>query len=257
MVLYSKIIGKGFPILVFHGLFGNGDNWISFAKEFSSKYQIHLLDIRNHGNSFYSNKMDYDLISKDILVYLHHYKIDKPILIGHSMGGRAVMYFSMNYPSIPKKIIILDISPKSYPSTYYKNVIQVLKSVDFNCIQKRIELEEFLNPFIPDKETRSFFSKCTYRKKNGKLAFRFFLVGIENNYSCLINKELKNGIFNGPTLFLRGEYSNYLLIEDFFFIKKLFTKAKIILIKKAKHWIHIDNKIDFYKEVRNFLNQEI
>ncbi|WP_185852777.1 alpha/beta fold hydrolase [Blattabacterium cuenoti] len=254
MILHSRIFGKGIPILVFHGLFGSGENWISFAEKFSKTYQVHLLDIRNHGKSFFSEKMDYDLISEDLLEYINYYNLIHPILIGHSMGGRAVMKFSINYPSIPKKIIIVDIGPRSYSSTFHKKIIQVLKNVDFDIIKTRKDLDFFLKPFISSTEIRSFFSKCTYRKKDGKLAFRFFLLGIENNYSYLIQEEIQGGIFDNPALFLRGEYSDYLIHQDFFRIQKLFPKAKIVLIKKANHWIHVDNPIDFYREVSNFLS---
>ncbi|WP_185859894.1 alpha/beta fold hydrolase [Blattabacterium cuenoti] len=253
MILHSRILGKGMPILVFHGLFGSGENWISFAEKFSQTYQIHLLDIRNHGKSFFSEKMNYDLISEDILEYINYYDLIHPILIGHSIGGRAVMKFSINYPSIPKKIIIVDIGTRSYSSTYHKKIIQVLKNVDFDIIKTRRDLDLFLKHFISSPEIRSFFSKCTYRKKDGKLAFRFFLRGIENNYSYLIQQEIKGGIFDNHALFLRGEYSDYLIHQDFFRIQKLFPKAKIILIKKANHWIHVDNPIDFYREVSDFL----
>ena len=133
MILHSKILGNGSPILVFHGLFGNGENWISFANFFSKSYQVHLLDIRNHGKSFFSREMNYDLISKDIFEYIKHYNLSRPILIGHSMGGKAVMKFSIKYPFIPEKIVIVDITPKAYSfDTPQKNIIQILKKVNLN-----------------------------------------------------------------------------------------------------------------------------
>ncbi|ACY40053.1 alpha/beta fold family hydrolase [Blattabacterium sp. (Blattella germanica) str. Bge] len=255
MILHSKIFGLGPPILVFHGLFGNGENWNSFAKKFEKNYQIHLIDIRNHGMSFFSEEMDYDIISKDILNYIFYYELNDPILLGHSMGGRAVMKFSIKYPFIPKKIIIVDISPSAYVNEDHENLIHVLKKVNFDTIKTRKDLDGFLKPWIPDTGTRLFFSKCTHRQKNGKLCFRFFLFGIEKNYDRLIRQKIENGLYNGPTLFLRGENSNYLLPKDYDSILNLFPKAKILTIKKAKHWIHIDNPIDFYKNINIFLKK--
>ncbi|AER40867.1 MAG: alpha/beta fold hydrolase [Flavobacteriales bacterium] len=259
MILHSNIFGYGSFILVLHGLFGSGENWVSFAKEFSKNYQVHLLDIRNHGKSFFSRKMNYDLISEDILEYIRYYNIFNPILIGHSMGGRAVMNFSMTHPLIPKKIVIVDISPKAYTSTNKNknmNIIPILKSVDFNIINTRKDLDTFLTPLIQDSGIRSFFSKSTYRKRNGKLAFRFFLLGIEKNYFSLIHQKVKDGCYKNPALFLRGEYSDYILPKDYILIKKLFTNAKIITVRKSKHWVHIDNPIDFYKEISYFINEK-
>ncbi|WP_238784403.1 alpha/beta fold hydrolase [Blattabacterium cuenoti] len=257
IILHSKVLGNGPSMIVLHGLFGSGDNWISFAEKFGKDYQIHLLDIRNHGKSFFSEKMNYDLISKDILNYIHYHKLDHPILLGHSMGGKAVMSFSIKYPKIPGKIIVVDISPNIYTNTDQKKLISVLKKVDFNIIKTRKNLDCFLKPYIPDTEIRLFFSKCTYRKKNGKLDFSFFLFGIEKNYDSLIYNKINNGLYNGPTLFLRGEYSDYILPKDYDSILKLFPKAKILTIEKAKHWIHVENPIDFYEKIDLFLKEYI
>ncbi|WP_185869033.1 alpha/beta fold hydrolase [Blattabacterium cuenoti] len=256
MILHSRIFGSGIPILVFHGLFGNGENWNSFAKEFNKFYQIHLIDIRNHGKSFFSKKMDYDLISKDILNYIYYHRLDHPILLGHSMGGKSVMTFSTKYPCIPKKIIIVDISPNSYIHSDKKNLINTLKKVDFDIIKTKKDLDIFLEPWILNKKTRLFFLKCTHRRNNGKLSFRFFLFGIEKNYDRLIRYKIERGLYNGPSLFLRGENSNYIPFKDYDYIFNLFPKAKILTINRAKHWIHIDNPIDFYNEINVFLKKK-
>ncbi|WP_185863251.1 alpha/beta fold hydrolase [Blattabacterium cuenoti] len=255
MILYSKIYGVGSPILVFHGLFGNGDNWGSFAKKFEKFYQVHLLDIRNHGKSFVSHEMNYDVISEDILKYIYYYKLNHPILLGHSMGGRAVMTFSIKYPMIPKKLIIVDISPKAYINTNQKKLIHILKKVDFDVINTRKDLDLFLKRWIDDLKIRSFFSKCTQRQKNGKLCFYFSLSNIEKNYDNLIHKEIKNGSYHGPTLFLRGEYSNYLIDKDYHHIRKLFPRSKICTVNKSDHWIHVENPTDFHEKISVFLKE--
>ncbi|WP_185865022.1 alpha/beta fold hydrolase [Blattabacterium cuenoti] len=253
-ILSSKIFGLGPSILVFHGLFGNGENWISFANKFSSDYQIHLIDIRNHGSSFFSKKMNYDIISDDILNYINFYKLYNPILLGHSMGGRAVMNFSIKYPLIPKKIIIVDISPKFHD--VHHNFIPILKKVNFNLIKTRNDLNIFLKLYIKDSRIRNFFSKCVGINSNGKLYFRFYLKGIEKNYNILIKKNIKIGKYSGPTIFLRGEYSDYIPINDKKYIKKIFPKSLILTIKKSGHWIHVDNSKEFYKEICIFLNKK-
>ncbi|BBA17520.1 alpha/beta fold hydrolase [Blattabacterium cuenoti] len=255
MILHSNIYGSGSSILVFHGLFGNGENWVSFARKFENNYQVHLLDIRNHGKSFFSEKMNYDLISKDILEYIYYHKLNHPILLGHSMGGRAVMRFSIKYPKIPKKIIIVDISPKGRINNQ-KKLIHILKKVNFNIINTKKDLDFFLKKWISDLKIRSFFSyKCTKKQKNGKLCFHFSLLNIEKNYDSLIYEEIKNGSYYGPTLFLRGEYSNFILDKDYNYTRTLFPKSKIWIVKKSNHWIHIDNPMDFYKKISIFLNE--
>ncbi|WP_185872758.1 alpha/beta fold hydrolase [Blattabacterium cuenoti] len=253
MILYSQVFGQGDPpIIILHGLFGNGRNWMSFSQKISKYYQIHLVDIRNHGNSFCSTTMNYECISKDILYYINHYNLKNPIIIGHSMGGKAAIKFSLNYPLIPKKIIIVDICPKNYYNDDNYNILQALNSVNFNVIQTRKDLDIFLSSSIKNIKIRSFFLKSTNIKSNGKLSFSFFLYGISKNYHFLQEK-ITGGIYKNPTLFMRGEYSEYILYQDYSLIKKMFPNSYIITINNSKHWIHIDNPIDFYQKVYDFI----
>ena len=74
---HSKIIGSGSNhLIILHGLLGMGDNWKTIANKLSEyDYKIHLLDQRNHGKSFHSNIMNYDVMTSDVYNYINHKKI--------------------------------------------------------------------------------------------------------------------------------------------------------------------------------------
>ncbi|MFM7728010.1 MAG: alpha/beta fold hydrolase, partial [Flavobacteriales bacterium] len=86
------MIGSGKPMVILHGLFGSGDNWITFANTFAAKgFQIHLLDARNHGRSPHEPAFNYSVMAEDLQEYLLDHSLHDPILIGHSMGGKTVL----------------------------------------------------------------------------------------------------------------------------------------------------------------------
>ena len=89
--IHSKIIGSGTNhVLILHGLLGMGDNWKSIANKLSKDgYCVHLIDQRNHGKSFHSPKMNYDLMVEDVYNYLESHKIKRCVIMGHSMGGKT------------------------------------------------------------------------------------------------------------------------------------------------------------------------
>ena len=60
-----------------------------------NKYQIHLVDQRNHGKSFHNNLFNYEILATDLKNYIDHYKIKKFSLIGHSMWKNSMMFSSM------------------------------------------------------------------------------------------------------------------------------------------------------------------
>ena len=60
------------------------------------------MDARNHGESPHSPHHRYVDLAEDIHLFCKEHKIPKAVLIGHSMGGRAMMVFAMKYVSITR-----------------------------------------------------------------------------------------------------------------------------------------------------------
>jgi len=78
-ILNSKILGDSKKdLFILHGFLGMGDNWKTHAKIFSeNNYRVHLIDLRNHGKSFWSKEFSFEIMAQDILNYAKNYKIEK------------------------------------------------------------------------------------------------------------------------------------------------------------------------------------
>ena len=253
-ILNSKITGdKPQHLLILHGLFGQSDNFATLAKQFAEFYTVHAIDLRNHGRSFHSEEMSFEAMSNDILTYLNHHQISSCYLLGHSLGGRSVIEFSYKFPEKVDKLIVADMAPKAYPP-HHQGILKALNSVNFDLIEKRSDVEEILKQFIPDMGTRQFLLKNVYHAENGKYAFRFNLKTLTDSYEEMVGENLTNGTFDKPTLFLRGEKSNYILDEDFELIKAYFPQAIIETVSKAGHWLHAENPSEFFQKTVDFIN---
>lgn len=254
-ILNSKIFGENLkttPLLVFHGLFGMLDNWGSFGKDLGEQLPVHLIDLRNHGRSFHSESMSHDDLADDIAHYMDHYGIQKAHVLGHSLGGKAVMQFALKYPEKVEKLIVVDISPKAYPP-HHQGIIKALETVDFNTVGSRGEVETVLSQYIPEKSTIQFLAKNLYWDDDKKLNWRFNLKTLSEKYNEFVSNAIKFGVFEGDSLFIAGEKSNYILPQDEYGIKQQFPKAKIVTVKKAGHWVQAENPVDFAKVVKGFL----
>ena len=63
-MLYSLIEGEGKPLLILHGFLGMSDNWKTLAGEYAQTgFQVHVLDLRNHGRSFHSDEFNYEVMA--------------------------------------------------------------------------------------------------------------------------------------------------------------------------------------------------
>lgn len=255
-ILHSKIIGDSNKhVIILHGFLGMGDNWKTHAKKIAIEgFTVHLLDLRNHGRSFWDNDFSFNSMADDICNYIKFKNISDADFIGHSMGGNLAIYLSNKVPDILNKIVIVDIVPKKYDSVH-KDVFSGLKSIDFNLIQSRKEVDKELSFYITDERVRQFLLKSVYWKSENKLDFRFNLDVLYDFSKNSISNEFKTPIgFNGPCLLLHGELSNYVNDKDYELIHYHYSNATIIKVPNAGHWLHADNPDFFLEKTINFLN---
>ena len=231
-ILHSRILGEGKPLLILHGYFGNGDNWKTIGNKLSDSFQVHLIDQRNHGRSFHSDEFDYELMVEDLHNYIKHYQLEKVHLLGHSMGA--------------------DISPRMYPP-HHQDILDALNSIDFTIQNTRDLVDKKLAEKIREAGVRQFLSKSIYWKEKGKLDFRFNLTSLTENNDEVGVALPSFTIFEGETLFLKGENSGYISSDEEPIINAHFPNNKIVTIRNAGHWLHAENPRDFLTALRSFL----
>jgi esterase len=251
MQLNFKKVGEGEPLVILHGLFGSLDNWMTLAKKLGEHFEVFLVDARNHGQSPHSNEFNYDVMADDLYGFLMEHQIIDPIILGHSMGGKTAMQFAMNYPNKLSKLIVVDIAPKSYP-VHHTAILDGLLSLNLAIINTRKGVDEELSKTIDDFSTRQFLLKNLYWVEKDKLAFRFNLPVINDKIE-IIGQGLENiEPFKKPTLFIRGEKSNYIKESDYEAIKNIFQNTEIITMNTG-HWVHAEKPVEFLQIVSSFL----
>ncbi|MGV8946322.1 MAG: alpha/beta fold hydrolase [Lutibacter sp.] len=251
-LLHSTILGSGQPFVILHGYFGMSDNWKSLGTKFSENYEIHLMDQRNHGRSFQTYDFDYELMVEDLYNYIQHYQLKFTILLGHSMGGKVAMQFAIAYPELVDKLIVADISPRFY-TPHHEDILAALNAVNFSLHDTRKKAEDVLRIYIKEEGVLQFLLKNVYWKSKDKLAFRFNLQSLTEHNSEVGAALTALTHFDGETLFLKGENSNYITEDDKPLIKAHFPNSKIAIVKNAGHWLHAENPTQFYGEIINFL----
>ena len=254
MILYSKIEGNGMPLLILHGFLGMSDNWKSLGSQFATQgFQVHLLDLRNHGRSFQSKIFDYNVMAQDVKEYCDAKNLETISLLGHSMGGKVAMLFATKYPEKVSKLIIADIAPKFYPQ-HHQTILEGLLAIDFSEKPSRITVDSIISEYVSDFGTRQFLLKNLYWTTPDQLAFRFNLQNLIDNIDEIGKALPEKNIFNNPTLFVRGGNSRYILDEDLPEIRFHFPNSELKTIPAAGHWLHAENPKLFYEIVVQFLS---
>ncbi|MEH6537957.1 MAG: alpha/beta fold hydrolase [Psychroserpens sp.] len=253
MKLHSNIIGEGQPFIILHGFLGMSDNWKTLGKKFSDAgFEIHLVDQRNHGRSFHDEEFNYEVLSEDLKAYCEEHQLEDIILLGHSMGGKTAMLFATEYPELVSKLLVADISPRFYP-VHHDGILAGLSALDFDAIKSRGAADKLLSQYVSEMGTRMFLLKNLYWIEKGKLALRINLEVLRAHVSEVGEGLPMHSKFEKPTLFLRGDKSEYVMPTDEKLIKQHFPLAEIETISNAGHWLHAENPKEFYEAVIKFV----
>ncbi len=251
--LFYRESGVGPPLLILHGLFGSSDNWASLAKKLAENYHVFLIDQRNHGQSPHTNEWNYSLMAQDIEDFCIQRKLSNVFIVGHSMGGKTLMRLAELYPERIHKMMVIDIAPRYYP-VHHQVILNALNLVNLNEISSRTQVDEVIKSYIPDVGTRQFLLKNLFWNSSNKLAWRFNLK-IITQYIEAVGEATPQNISTTcsiPTLFIKGQNSDYINAADLEQIKKSYLQAVIKTIPHAGHWIHADNPVALWQAMRDF-----
>ena len=252
-VLHSQIFGEGTPFLILHGFLGMSDNWKTMGMQYAAQgFQLHLLDLRNHGHSFHSEDFSYEVMVQDVYAYMEYHGLESAIVLGHSMGGKVAMELAVTYSEKVKKLIVADIAPKYYP-VHHQTILNGLASLDFSKIKTRGEADNQLANYISYAGSRMFLLKNLYWVAKGQLGLRLNLKVLTDKVGEVGESLAKFANYQGPTLFIKGERSEYVMREDEVLIKTHFPKVKIVAVSRAGHWLHAENPEEFFEKTISFI----
>ena len=230
------------------------DNWRTHAKFWSTQYEVHAIDQRNHGKSFHSQEFDYDLMASDINAYMDFHNIQQAIVLGHSMGGKTAMSLALQYPNRVSKLIVADIAPKKYNiETKFSNIIKGLLQLNDLTISSRTEADKELMSFVPDMGVRQFLLKNLTWTTQKTLKLRCNIEVLQHKLKE-IGAAPTGSPYTGQTLFLAGQQSDYVLQTDMAAIQDLFPSASLRWVADAGHWLHAENPKGFTIAVQDFLS---
>jgi len=240
------------PMIILHGLFGSCDNWLTQAKLFAEHYHVFTVDQRNHGLSPHSEDFDYTFMANDLLEFIEDRQLKDSIIIGHSMGGKTAMNFAIAHADKLSVLIVVDIAPRAYNLEHY-TIAEGLNTVTIDTLTSRNEADEQLAKFVPEIDVRQFLLKNLQRKTEGGFSWKINLKVITANLGNIGVDLHYTGTFEKPTLFIKGNRSNYVREDDSAHILEVFPHAKIQGLDTG-HWVQAEKPQEFVDTVSSFIN---
>lgn len=237
------------PILIVHGLYGSARNWGGIARGLAKTRTVLTVDQRNHGDSPRFPTQSYPDMAADLaeVIRAHGGAVD---LLGHSMGGKASIQLALTDGGLIRRLIVADIAPVAY-SHDQSHHARTMRALDLTGLTTRGEADRRLAQTLDDPGLRAFFLQSLDLKAG---RWKLNLDVLEAEMPKLVGWPDTGGHFDGPTLFLSGAESDYVLAEYRQKIRGLFPQARFAKIPGAGHWLHADKPREFEETVRIFFN---
>jgi esterase len=238
------------PLIILHGFFASSRNWRQIAVRLAARFHVYVPDMRNHGASPHHPLMDYPVMAADLLRFMDERGLKTASLLGHSMGGKVVMWLALTAPNRVDKLVVADIVPVSYKHSFEKTIL-ALKALPLTEISNRKQAETLLAETIPELSYRQFLLQNLVLQ-DGKYCWRVDLDifhRMASNIAAFPNADHLSP-YTGEALFIAGADSDFVKPGD---IKSLFPEAALSTIADAGHWLHIQQPDAFVALVENFL----
>lgn len=259
--LNYRITGEGDPLIVLHGLFGSLDNLGGIARRLEDGWQIHALDLRNHGNSPHTDEMTYPAMADDVVAYMDARDIEKASILGHSMGGKVAMQVALAYPERVSSVIAADIAPVGYEPRH-DSILEGMNSLDLTGVTTRREADKQLAAHVEIPGVRQFLLKNLERIPEAeqtddqhRFRWRLNLPAIDACYANIAAAPQGHGPYDGPVLLIKGGDSPYIQRQHQDTIRSLFPAVELRIIEGTGHWLHAEKPDTFAALCRRFLTQ--
>lgn len=236
------------PIILIHGLFGNLDNLGVLARDLHQDHDVIQVDLRDHGLSPRSPTVNYPCMAQDVLELMDNLRIEKAIIIGHSMGGKVAMAMTPIAPERIEKLVAIDIAPISYQVRRHETIFAALNAVSAAGVTQRQEAAQLMREFIKEDGVIQFLLKSFH---NGE--WRFNVPALWDQYGNIVGWQ-PIPPSSHPILFIRGELSPY--IQDSYRdeIARQFPQARAHVVAGTGHWVHAEKPDSVLRAIHRFID---
>ncbi len=195
-------------------------------------------------------------MADDARVFAAALGLDRPILMGHSMGGNAALTLLTAHPTFASRAVIVDTGPEVAPEG--RQVIQgfVAENREFDSLDTFVRNVVQYNPFRSEEHVRRTVGYNLLQRSDGKYVSKHFrrLTNAPGIPSAPVTPSLEDvRRIDCPVLLVRGELSRILLPDAAERFVGALADGRLATVPNCGHNVHSQNTNGFLDEVVPFL----
>ncbi|HEY7485852.1 MAG TPA: alpha/beta hydrolase [Streptosporangiaceae bacterium] len=105
--LYFETHGAGRPLILLHGGLGSGEMFAPILPTLAERHQVIAMDLQGHGRTADIDRpIDIRLMADDVGALIHHLGLDRPDVVGYSLGGGVALQTAVKYPADVRRLVV-------------------------------------------------------------------------------------------------------------------------------------------------------
>ena len=247
------------PIVLLHGGHQSAHSWDLVSLHLARKYRVFALDQRGHGDSEWSRDANYsnNEMSLDAEALMDALELERPILMGHSMGGRNSLLLTRRDPSRLGGLVIVDIGPEISEEGRKLISAFVRNNEEFDNLEHFAENVRKYDPYRSMEHIERTVKYNMLCRADGKYISKCDStprrVGIQTGSPEDAVSLDDARAFDIPTLIVRGETSKILTPEAAVRFKDALPQGELVTVSECGHNVHSQNTHGFIEAIGPFL----
>jgi pimeloyl-ACP methyl ester carboxylesterase len=250
------------PIVLLHGGHQSAHSWDLVSLHLARRWHVLALDQRGHGDSEWARDVSYTNheMSLDAEAFIAALGLRRPVLIGHSMGGRNAMLLTRRDPSLLGALVIVDVGPEVSDrgraviagfvrdNEEFDDLDHFVRNVQrYDPYRSRAHIERTVKYNMLQRADGKFVSKCDANPRR---------LGVVRGTGPQENITLEEArAFDLPVLLVRGADSRILTAEAAERFRDALPHGTLVTVPDCGHNVHGQNTRGFIEAISGFLDQ--
>jgi len=248
------------PVVLLHGGHQSAHSWDLVSLHLAEKYRVLALDQRGHGDSEWSRSWDYSnhTMALDAAAFIKAMRLDRAIVMGHSMGGRNSMLLAKHFPELLRGLVIVDVGPEISDKGRQAIAAFVRANEEFDDLEHFVQNVRKYDPYRSREHIERTVKYNMIQRMDGKFVSKCDSnprrAGLMNAKPQQDNITLEDaGAFDFPVLLVRGETSNILTPDAAERFRDALPNGRLVTVPACGHNVHSQNTLGFLDAVGGFL----
>jgi len=106
-----KVTGHGQPMILIPGLSSSGEVWETTVEHYRGQFECHVLTVAGFAGVPRVAAPMLDNVRDGIAAYIQEKHLERPVIVGHSLGGFLALAVASKYPALAGRLVIVDAYP--------------------------------------------------------------------------------------------------------------------------------------------------